>query len=257
MKNNKIKNNWYETFFDKYYMPLYLKKGVFSAILAEQEVNFVVKVLNLPKNSKILDMPCGQGRHSVILAKNGYVVTGVDLSMPMLYLAKRLIKKEKTSARLILNDMRKISFKNEFDAVINLFTSFGYFAREKDNRKVLKNINRALKPEGKFVLDLLNKNRFFEKISTPRTWWESGSSYILENHSFDANKKIWLNHIVIISSVGTVNHTYTFVRLYDLPEIKKLLKETDFKVLKIYGDYQGNKFTNRSPRMIVLAQKLK
>lgn len=257
MKNKKVKNNWYKNFFDKYYLPLYLKKGIFSAALAEREVNFVIKILNLPKNSKILDMPCGQGRHSVILAKSGYTVTGVDLSKTILCLAEKLIKKEKVNVRLIRNDMRKIHFKNEFDAVINLFTSFGYFAREKENIKVLKNINRALKPKGKFVLDLLNKNRFLENISTPKTWWKSGSNYILEDNCFDASKKIWLNHIVLISSAGTINHTYTSVRLYDLPEIKKYLKEAGFKILKVYGNYQGNKFTNRSPRMILLAQKVK
>lgn len=257
MKNNKIKNSWYETFFDKYYLPLYFKKGIFSLARAKKEVNFVVKILNLPKNSKILDLPCGQGRHSIVLTRKGYVVTGVDISKTMLDLAKKLAKKEKVSLRLIHSDMRKIHFKNEFDAVINLFTSFGYFAREKENIKVLKNINRALKPEGKFVLDLLNKNWFFEKISMPRTWWKSVSGYILENHSFDASRKIWLNHIVLISSAGKINHTYTSVRLYDLPEIKKHLKETNFKILKVYGNYQGNKFTNRSPRMIVLAQKVK
>ena len=257
MKNNKTKNSWYKDFFDKYYLPIYLKKGIFSAAIAKQEVNFIIKILNLPKNSKILDMPCGQGRHSVVLAKSGYAVTGVDLSKTILRLAEKLIRKEKADMRLIRNDMRKINFENEFDAVINLFTSFGYFAREKENIKVLKNINRALKPKGKFVLDLLSKNWFFEKISTPKTWWKSESSYILENNRFDANKKVWLNNIIILSSAGKINHTNTSVKLYDLSEIKKHLKETGFKVLKVYGDYQGNKFTNCSPRMIVLAQKVK
>ncbi len=256
MKDNKIKNDWYKDFFNKYYLPLYLKKGIFSVALAEREVNFVIKILNLPKNSKILDLPCGQGRHSIILARKGYIVIGVDLSKTMLNLAKKLANKKNLNLWFIHNDMRKINFKNEFDAVINLFTSFGYFTQEKENIKVLKNINRSLKPGGKFVLDLLNKNWFFEKISASKTWWKSGPNYILENHCFNANKKIWLNHIIIISSAKKIKHIYTSVRLYDLSEIKKLLKETGFEILNVYGNYQNQLFTLNSPRMIILAQKV-
>ena len=159
--------------------------------------------------------------------------------------------------RLIRNDMRKIIFKNEFDAVINLFTSFGYFEQEKEDIRVLKNINQSLKPKGKFILDLLNKNWFFERTQILKTWWKAGSSYILENNDFDVNKKRWINNIIVISPIGKINHTHTSVRLYSFLEIKKYLKEAGFKVLKVYGDYKGNKFSVSSPRMIILAKKIK
>ena len=107
-----VKNNWYKDFFNKYYLPLYLKKDIFSPIKVEREVNFLIKILNLSKNSKILDLPCGQGRHSILLAKKGYMVTGVDLSKTLLNSARKSAKKEKVDLRLIRKDMRKIIFKN-------------------------------------------------------------------------------------------------------------------------------------------------
>ena len=71
------------------------------------------------------------------------------------------------------------------------------------------------------------------------------------------NKKRWINNIIVISPIGKINHTHTSVRLYSFLEIKKYLKEAGFKVLKVYGDYKGNKFSVSSPRMIILAKKIK
>lgn len=255
MKIGKIKN-WYKSFFDKYYLPLYLKKGIFSPSLAQREVDFAIKVFNLPKNSKILDLPCGQGRHSILLAQKGYQITGVDLSKTLLDLAKKLAQKEKVKIHWIRQNMRKIDFKNEFNAVINLFSSFGYFTQEKENIMVLKLINQSLKTKGKFLLDLLNKDWFLAKLpASKKIWWKTGANYILEDAFFDKQNKFWLNRIVIISPEGKIKRAQTYMRLYDLQEIKKCLEKTGFKILNIYGDYQGNKFFRFSPRMIVLAEK--
>lgn len=257
MKHNQIKNNWFEDFFNKDYLTLYSRKGIFSTKQAKKETDFVIKVLNLPKNSKILDLACGHGRHTIRLVKKGYKLTGVDLSKTLLNSAKKFAKKEKVEARFIRNDMRKISFKNEFDAVINLFSSFGYFPQEKENLKVLKVINKSLKPRGKFLLDLLNKDRFFKQLpisKLKKIWWKSRNNYILEDISFSKNKK-FVNYLTIISPKGKIRNTYAFMRLYSLLEIKNELRKTGFKILKTYGDYQGNKFTLLSPRLIILAQK--
>ncbi len=259
MKHNQIKNNWFEDFFNKDYLMLYSRKGIFLTKQAKKETNFIIKVLNLSKNSKILDLACGHGRHTIRLAKKGYKLTGVDLSKTLLNSAKKFAKKEKVEARFIRNDMRKISFKNEFDAVINLFSSFGYFPQEKENLKVLKVINESLKPGGKFLLDLLNKDRFFKQLSISKLkkiWWKSGNNYILEDISSSRNKK-FVNYLTIISPKGKIRHAHAFMRLFDLSEIKKHLEKIGFKILRIYGDYQGKKFTSLSPRLIILAQKRK
>lgn len=259
MKLNKIKENWYRIFFNKYYFLIYSQIGIFSPIQTNREIKFIINSLNLPKGSKILDIPCGQGRHSIELARKRYKITGVDLSKHLLNLAKKSAKKEKVDLYLINKDIRKISFNNEFDAAINWFSSFGYFRKEDENLKVLKNINKSLKPSGKFLLDLLNSDWFFKKISKSpkKIWWKAGGNYILlEDCSSDKNK-IMANRWIIIDPSGKIKHTYTFMKLYNLSKIKQYLKRTGFKILKVYGDYQGNKFTSSSPRMIILTQKIK
>lgn len=259
MRFSQIKqNNWFKIFFDKYYQLLYFKGGIFSSVLDEREVDFIIKVLDLPKKSKILDVPCGQGRHTVRLAKKGYSVTGVDLSKALLDLAKKTAVKGKIDPCLVRGDMRKIKFHNEFDAAINMFSSFGYFSNEKDNIDVLKNMHQSLKHGGKLLLDLLNKDKFLERLLiSKRGWWEEAGNYILEDNSFDKKKKAWVNHVTILSPSGRIGHAYTFMRLYDLSEIEKYLNKIGFKILEIYGDYRGNKFSHSSPRMIILAQKVK
>jgi len=260
MRHNQIKqNNWFKIFFEKYYQLLYFNIGIFSNVSNKKEAEFIIKVLDLPKKSKILDMPCGQGRHTVCLAKRGYLVTGVDLSKGLLDLAKKTATEQKVNLPLVHGDMRKVKFYNEFDAAINMFSSFGYFSNEKDNITVLKNMHQSLKPGGKLLLDLLNKDKFLERLSvSKRGWWEESGNYILEDHSFDKKIRAWINHIIIISSsVKKIEHAYVFMRLYNLSEIEKYLNKIGFKTLKVYGDYQGNKFKHSSPRMIIVAQKIK
>jgi len=226
-------------------------------IAAEKEVDFVEKVLNLHRNSRLLDLPCGQGRHSVILAKRGYAVTGVDLSQTMLGLAKKLAAAEKVRVRFVRADMRRIRFENEFDAAINMFSSFGYFQKEADNMKALKTLNRALKPGGKLLLDLLNKDWYLERLPiSGKTWWRTGSNYVLEEATFDKKEKGWSNHIILVPSSGKAVHLYTYMRLYTLWEIKNFLKKYSFKIKNVYGNYRGDRFSTSSPRMIILAEKI-
>lgn len=250
-------NKWYKDFFEKYYLSIYFKKEAFKN--TQEEVKFIIKTLNLPKGAKILDLACGQGRHTIGLAKRGYEVIGLDLNNDLLNVAKKDAKKEKVKLRLIQGDMRGKFFKNEFDAVINLFSSFGYFENEQENIKVLENINKSLKSNGKFLIDLLNKKWFLRKFhSTKRTWFKIKNDYILEENYFDKKMKAWIRNISIISSKNSkIKRTKTFMRLYDFSEIKDKLEKIGFKILRIYGDYQCKKFTSLSPRLIILAQKKK
>lgn len=247
-------NKWYKDFFEKYYLSIYFKKEAFKN--TQEETKFIIKILNLSEGAKILDLACGQGRHAIGLAKRGYEVIGLDLNNDFLNIAKKDAKKEKVKLRLIQGDMREKFFKNEFNAVINLFSSFGYFENEQENIKVLKNINKSLKPNGKFLIDLLNKKWFLKKFcGTKRTWFKIKNDYILEENYFDKKMKAWIRNISIIYPNKKIEHIKTFMRLYSLLEIKNELRKTGFKILKTYGDYQGNKFTLLSPRLIILAQK--
>ena len=150
----KVKNEWHKDFFkNSFYNPA----SKISIQRAPSEVSFILKQMKLKKKSAILDLCCGPARHSLVLVKKGFSVTGYDFSKEYLKEAQEKAKKLKLNINLVCGDMRKLKFKNEFDAALNLFTSFGYFQKFSDDMKVLKGVNKALKPKGLFLIDIITK----------------------------------------------------------------------------------------------------
>lgn len=248
-----IKEKWYREFFGKYYLQFFAQRK--TSLGTKKEVKFICEVLNLPKGAKILDLASGPGRHAVELAKKGFKVTCLDFNRHFLHLAKKLAKKNKVFLQTIQSDMRDIPFRNEFDAVINMFSSFGYFEKERENLKVLKAVSRALKPNGLFLLDLANKNWVLKNVEK-KTWDKIDKTYVLEKRFFDRRKNIFFNEVILISPNKKEKHTFTLLRLYGSFEINEKLKNVGFKILKFYGGYNKEKFVlNSSPRLIILAKK--
>ena len=136
------------------------------------------KALQLKPGSKIFDLPCGHGRHSVELAKRGYKVVGQDLNGWFLKVAKQVAKKEKVKIDFIQQDMRRVDFRNEFDAALNLYTSFGYFDDWHHDELVLNNIAGALKKGGLFLIDIINRERILKEFK-PRRWENVDDNLIL------------------------------------------------------------------------------
>ncbi|MDI6799032.1 MAG: class I SAM-dependent methyltransferase, partial [Candidatus Aenigmarchaeota archaeon] len=253
MSNIKNKTaNWYIDFFAKYYLRFFGHKK--TPLDTKREVEFIYHTLNLARGAKILDLASGPGRHAIELAKRGFNVTCLDLNKQFLDLTQKLAKQNNVSLRMVQSDMRIIPYKNEFDVVINMFSSFGYFDKEKENFKVLKAVSNALKLNGLFLLDLPNKNWLLTKVPK-KTWQKINNKYILEERSFDKKRKIYLDNITIITPDKKIKHTSTLMRLYDLFEIRRKLNYAGFKVIKVYGDYKDEKFIKEiSPRMIILAR---
>src|SRR5205814_3776760 len=124
----------------------------------EREVDDLLRLLKLPPGSAILDLGCGYGRHALPLAQRGYQVTGFDKSEHLLRLAQQSDAiAQRVQVRWIHGDMRDIPFTNEFDAVLSLFSSFGYFEEEEENQRVLHQVQRALKPGGLLLMDLVSQ----------------------------------------------------------------------------------------------------
>lgn len=247
--------NWYKNYFTKFYYDLFCATKE-DKISEEKEINFICNVLRLSQEAKILDLACGHGRHAVKLAQKGYDVTGVDFNKSYLRIAKKEAQKKRVSLRLVQYDMREIQFINEFDAVIMMYTSFGYFKNERDNIKVLKLARRSLKKGGRFLLDVPNKKLVIEKI-LGKTWNKINDNYVLENKTF--GKKVLKNEVIIINPKGKINNLSSHVRLYELDEIKNILKKVDMKYAKAFGDYntETNYNSFKSSRMIVLAKSKK
>ena len=142
---------------------LYFYGDALTEERTKKEIEFLVKELELDKPVKILDLACGHGRHTNHLAELEHSVTGVDITSGFLEIAKRDAKNKGLSVEYIQQDMREISFLNEFDRVFLLFTSFGYF-QDEENFKVLKNVSGALNSGGLFCFDTFNRDAFLKNF---------------------------------------------------------------------------------------------
>jgi ubiquinone/menaquinone biosynthesis C-methylase UbiE len=245
---------WYERFYRRDFMDVI---GFASAEQTEKEVHFVKNTLNCPKNAKILDLCCGYGRHTYLLAKSGnYHMTGLDLSADYLDIAKT--KFSHPHVTYVKGDMRNIPYENNFDAVINLFTSFGFFEDDEENETVIKQVYKALKPGGVFLLDYENKFYFVNNdVFRKERYWEkvSKDKYLLFENEFDAENEREIFKVHVLEK-GILKETSGYnIRLYSFPEIKKMLAGNHFEIMQTWGDYQGNPYSVHSKRLIILSRR--
>ncbi len=216
---------------------------------AQIEINWVVDTLNIKSAQRILDLSCGEGQHTIELYKHNLEVTGLDISETLLTKAR----KQYPEIQFIYADMRKIPFRNFFHSIIMMFTSFGYFDDEKENLLVLESIERALRPGGKFLLNLLNRKYIINNL-IPVSEQEIEGMRVLERYYLDAEKKHILKQITII---GEENRSYKeSIRLYTIEEIKNMFEKSALKLENVYGDYCIDTYDeDNNPRMIVQGYK--
>jgi len=238
-----INNNFYKSWFDTpYYHILYKNRDYKEAEMFTKEL---MEFIKLPSNSKILDLACGEGRHSINLNKMGYDVTGVDLSVKNI---KNASKYESENLKFKIHDMRK-PFGQKFDLVVNLFTSFGYFDDFKDNLKTLDSIKSSLKKNGLAVIDFLNikylKNNLIHKNTEE-----------IDGIKFHLNRSIKNGFLIKKISFKHELNEYNFeekVRSLDLIDFKSMFKQSNIEILHIFGDYKLTSFDeNNSKRLIFI-----
>lgn len=238
---------WFESWFDTpYYHLLYSNRDYTEA------ENFITKLtseLQLLPDSKIIDLACGKGRHSVFLNKMGYDVLGLDLSRQSIEFDKQF---ENENLLFQVHDMRNPIDAEPMDAVFNLFTSFGYFDSEGDDKKVFQSVYNVLKPGGYFVLDYLNEEYVRRNMVPESTIQRDGIE-------FKIVKKIEGRHIVKdirFEDKGQQFHFFEKVKLHTPDAIYSYASECGFERIKIWGDYQLNDFDQQnSVRCINLFKK--
>jgi SAM-dependent methyltransferase len=237
-------SKWYRKWFGEEYLRVYAHRDLNDAI---QLINLIRRQLPLHKKDCILDVACGTARHARILSRMGYTVLGIDLSVILL----RLARQKKTHERypfLIRSDMRHLPFKPRFDVVLSLFTSYGYFAEDKQNEQVITEFAAVLKKQGRLIIDFLNPG-YVQKHLKPTSEHQHLHVHILEERWIEGGrvyKKITIDHEkVFIESV----------RLYQLDDMAQMLADNGFQVEQVFGDYQASTFSVESERMIILAKK--
>ncbi len=254
---------WYVDLFrgDDYY------RGWASAVITPEltagQVDFIVEALELPEGARpdgrppgrILDLCCGHGRHAVPLAQRGFDVTGLDLSEYHLRLARKAAREAGVKVRWLRRDMRDIPLEGELDAVINMFTAFGYFQDEREDVKVLEAVSRALKPGGRFFIDTMNREwlmRYYKETE----WRQHEDGLItMERRKLDLltsrNESLWM----LITPEGERREHRIDLRLYTLTEMAKIFARAGLAVRRTWGGFDGREYAIDSRRMIVLAEK--
>jgi ubiquinone/menaquinone biosynthesis C-methylase UbiE len=240
--------NWYQESFGKDYLTVYKHRDQKGAY---HEIKQMVDWLLLPKGAHILDLCCGMGRHSMALNEFGYRVTGVDLSQALLSEAKK--NDWGGNVQWLLSDMRAVPLESSFDAVVNLFTSFGYFENDQENEKVLKEIHRLLKSGGKYIIDFLNPGYVTNHL-VPISERKEQGIVIREARSL---KDGFVRKHIVISQEGAPDRNYVEqVKLYDKSTFLAMLEHAGLAVDEVYGSYEGQPHDHvQSPRMIFLGHK--
>lgn len=246
---------WFKKVFDEEYLRS-IPDGI--AEITRRESDFIEESLRLKKNSRILDLACGFGRHSIELAQRGYQMVGLDLSMPLLQRAVDAAQQRSLNVKFIHSDMRELDFSQIFDGAFVWNTSLGYFD-DRTNLEVLHGLHRALKVGGRLVVDVLNRDHVIQQTPT-RLWWEGNGCIFLEETEFDYQTSTLQAERSYIYEDGKppVEHT-SFIRLYSVHELRQMLHVAGFRVLEVSGEYhhRGYFLGPASRRIIVLAEKRK
>ncbi|MEM2143918.1 MAG: methyltransferase domain-containing protein, partial [Candidatus Jordarchaeaceae archaeon] len=250
--------DWWRRIFNS----LYLKTDadvVDDQKITVQEVNLFSSILKLSKDARILDLCCGQGRHSLELARRGFkYVEGIDRSHYLIQKAKAQAKKEGLSVRFREGDARKLPYPPDtFDAVMILGNSFGYFETTQDDLRVLKEVHRVLKPWGKLLIDVADGD-FLKNSFQPRSWeWIDKKHFVIRERSLSADGQRLISREIITNvEKGAIADQFYAERLYTRESISNLLKSAGLNSITFHGeiftDSQRNQDLGMMERRIIV-----
>ncbi|WP_428264476.1 class I SAM-dependent methyltransferase [Haliangium sp.] len=243
---------WFEEIFDEDY----LRTLPFLTPQATQaEALFVADTLAAAPGDRLLDVGCGYGRHAMELAARGYQVVALDLSLPLLLRGADEAQRRGLGINFVHGDMRELSFDGQFEGAYCLFSTFGYFDDE-TNRKTLEGIARALKPNGRVTLEVLNRDYLIADLPT-RVWWEGDGCVVLEEVDFNYfTSRIESNRSVVFDDGRQIEQEIS-IRAYSLHELGKVLHSVGLRVIEVSGSTatRNRFFGNQSREIIIVAEK--
>ncbi len=221
---------------------------------AKKEVATIKTALALQPGQEILDLCCGVGRHTIPLAKAGYKVTGLDASAKLLEIAKRRAEAEGLKVEFLQGDMRAIPFKDRFDAVLNLWNSFGYLEDDEEHLRVLKSVAGALQPGGRFLLDVLNRDWVVRNFQPGEEHREIGGVVEINRYQFDsaAGRDIMETTYIVDGVEREFTHS---CRIYTLQELNLLLDMAGLKMCQAYGGFDLRPVSVEAKQLLVIAKK--
>jgi SAM-dependent methyltransferase len=234
---------WFSSWFDTpYYHILYKERNDEEAQLF---MDNLTNYLNLPEKAKVLDLACGKGRHAIYLNQLGFDVLGADLSENSIAEANKYAN---DSLHFKVHDMRE-PFEEKFDAVFNLFTSFGYFENDEDNLKTLKAIKESLSEYGFAVIDFMNVNQVLNALVPNEIKTVDGIDFHIERYLKDGH----IYKEISFTDNGQKFHFTEKVKALTLEDFESMMEEAGIFLLDIFGDYKLKKFhKTESERLIMI-----
>jgi SAM-dependent methyltransferase len=219
---------------------------------AFEEVDAIISLLGLAEGSSILDLCCGPGRHSLELARRGFNVTGVDRTSDYIDEARSRAEKEGLDVEFVVGDMREFVREAAFDAVINVFTSFGYFEDPEEDRQIALNMRSCLRPGGALFLDAMGKE-VLARIFQERDWVRIDDTIMLEERELSKNWG-WIKSRWILIKDGKMEEHVLELRPYSAVELSGLLVNCGFDAVEFYGDLAGAPYDQNAKRLIAIAR---
>jgi SAM-dependent methyltransferase len=237
---------WFESFFGEDYFEIY--RDFFTPEQTAAEVDGIVTGLGLGPGARVLDLACGHGRHAIPLAERGFAVTGYDLSEPFLARARDEAAARGVALRFVQGDMRALPFEEEFDAAINVFTSFGYFADEADDLEALRRVRRAL-------LETLHRDGLLARFRPHREYTTSGGARVVRDYTWDLARDRMEDRVRLTRRDGSEAEWLVSTRMRSLSAWLALLRGAGLEPSEWYGGLDGSELGLASRRLVVVAER--
>ena len=243
----ELQKEWFDTWFDTpYYHILYSNRDNSEA---EVFLTNLMNHLSVPQGASILDLPCGKGRHTLFLAEKGFTLTGADLSNESISLAKSYAPEGVT---FLVHDLRKPAWNETFDYVFNLFTSFGYFETEAEDRAAFTTLSKALKTGGKLVIDFMNVTHALNMLKEEETKVIQGIEFRLKRYLKDG----YIHKEIRFEADDTPYFFTERVKALSLEDFKEFFTFAGLTLVDTFGSYQLEAYdAKESDRLIMIAKK--
>ena len=237
--------DWYKRWFNDFYPRLYPHRNL---IEAKQQVDAVINLISTRGNC--LDIACGTGRHLRYLATHFTRSVGLDLSKELIEIGK--LEGNFDKSEVYLADMRQPAINEKFDLVTNFFTGFGYFETDKEHQQMLTCWRSLLKPEGTLLIDYLNRDYLIENIIPSTIRIVDG--YTIEEKRSISTDSLRIEKTIVISKDSQSENYLESVRMYSYQEVSNMLKESGFKSINRYGNFEWEAFSSGSERLIFVTK---
>ena len=246
-----VNQGWYKDFFRGIVVDMW--RSAVSPHQTRTEVDFLERALDLHPGERVLDVPCGFGRHSVELAARGYNVAGVDISPEMIELARKQADSAGLKIEWYIADMRDVSWESEFDAAFSFGNSFGYLDPV-GTRDSIRTISRALKPGTRFTFDYGTAAECILPRLREREWAPVDDLLFLEENQYDVSESCIKTTYTFVSQ-GKIEVRIGFQWVYTVREIRQMLQEYELRTLSLHKTYDGVPFQVGSPILILVSEK--